>query len=33
MILKIMGFGLNKYIKDKMNLFDGVIACISIFEL
>lgn len=33
MILKITGFGINKYIKDKMNLFDGVIACISVCEL
>ena len=32
MILKITGFGFKKYIQDKMNLFDGIIACISVIN-
>lgn len=33
MILKIFGFGLKGYCKEKINLFDGTIVIISIFEL
>lgn len=33
MVLKLFGLGLNKYISDNFNIFDGVIVIISIIEL
>lgn len=33
MALKLFGFGLIRYCKDTMNIFDGIIVILSIFEL
>lgn len=33
MILKIIGDGFTEYVSDKMNIFDCIIVCLSLFEL
>ena len=33
MVLKIIGFGLKSYFRDKMNIFDSFIVLISLAEL
>lgn len=33
MILKIYAFGIKKYCKDVMNLLDGTVVTITVFEM
>lgn len=33
MVLKLFGLGIFKYVEDGFNIFDGVIVCVSLFEL
>ena len=33
MVLKLFGLGIKKYVEDGFNIFDGVIVCVSLFEL
>ncbi|KAL4477034.1 hypothetical protein ABPG72_011731 [Tetrahymena utriculariae] len=33
MFLKIIGDGFTEYVSDKMNIFDCIIVCLSLFEL
>ena len=33
MALKLLGLGIQDYLRDKMNIFDGSIVIISIVEL
>lgn len=33
MMLKIIGEGIGEYVSEKMNIFDGFIVCLSLFEL
>ncbi|KAL4431577.1 hypothetical protein ABPG74_017282 [Tetrahymena malaccensis] len=33
MFLKIIGDGFSEYVSDKMNIFDCIIVCLSLFEL
>jgi voltage-dependent calcium channel R type alpha-1E len=33
MILKLIGLGFRRYCKDPMNIFDGIIVILSLFEL
>ena len=33
MFLKIIGEGITTYVSDKMNIFDALIVCLSLFEM
>lgn len=33
MFLKILGEGISAYASDKMNIFDALIVCLSLFEM
>jgi len=33
MVIKLISLGVNGYIKDKFNIFDGLLVSISIVEL
>ena len=33
MVVKLIALGINGYIKDKMNVFDGLIVIVSLIEL
>lgn len=33
LMLKLIAFGISKYVSDTMNIFDGVIVLFSLFEM
>ena len=33
MLLKLLGLGFSGYMKDRFNVFDGLIAIVSVIEL
>lgn len=33
MVCKLLGLGLLKYVKDKLNIFDGIIVITSLIDI